>query len=162
VTELERLAMERNDIVDDFEAVDQHGHTVTLSEMLSYGPVVLFFYPKAMTGGCTAESCHFRNLRVEFARYGAQPVGVSADSIEQQAQFDQANSLGFPLLSDPNRRIAAQFGVRRPGPMWNRRKTFVIDRDRRVVEVIGSELNMETHADQALDALAEMQSAALN
>jgi len=150
--------MERNDIVEDFEAVDQHGDVVTLSEMLSDGPVVLFFYPKAMTSGCTAESCHFRNLRAEFARYGAQPVGISADSTAQQAEFDAANSLGFPLLSDRNRRIAAQFGVKRPGPLWNRRKTFVIDRDRRVVEVIGSEMNMEIHADQALEALERVTS----
>lgn len=154
--------MERNDFVEDFEAVDQHGNTVTLSEMLSHGPVVLFFYPKAMSGGCTAESCHFRNLRAEFARYGAQPVGISADSTAQQAEFDEANSLGFPLLSDRNRRIAAQFGVKRPGPLWNRRKTFVIDRDRRVVEVIGSEMNMEIHADQALEVLEQVSSFARN
>ncbi len=152
--------MERNDLVDDFEAVDQHGNTVTLSEMLDDGPVVLFFYPKAMTGGCTAQSCHFRNLRAEFARYGAQPVGISADSIARQAQFDEANSLGFPLLADTDRRIAAQFGVKRPGPLMNRRKTFVIDRDRRIVEAIGSELDMEIHADQALEALERMTSAA--
>ena len=145
--------MERNDVVDDFEAIDQHGNTVTLSQMLDEGPVVLFFYPKAMTSGCTAQSCHFRNLRAEFARFGAQPVGISADSTAQQAEFDGANSLGFPLLSDPDRRIAAQFGVKRPGPLWNRRKTFVIDQDHRVVEAIGSEMNMEIHADQALEAL---------
>ncbi|MDH3250863.1 MAG: peroxiredoxin [Acidimicrobiia bacterium] len=150
--------MQRNDVVDDFEAIDQHGNTVTLSEMLSEGPVVLFFYPKAKTGGCTAESCHFRNLRAEFARYGAQPVGISADSTTQQAEFDEANSLGFPLLSDADRRIAAQFGVKRPRPLWNRRKTFVIDQDRLVVEVIGSELNMEIHADQALEALGRVSS----
>lgn len=149
-------AMEPNELVDDFEATDQHGNTVTLCEMLDDGPVVVFFYPKAMTSGCTAESCHFRDLSAEFARYGAQPVGISADSIAQQAQFDAANSLGFPLLSDVDRRIAAQFGVKRPGPLWNRRTTFVIDRDRRIVEVIGSEMNMEIHADQALEALARV------
>lgn len=152
--------METNDFVDDFEAVDQHGNTVTLSEMLTDGPVVLFFYPKAMTSGCTAESCHFRNLRAEFARFGAQPVGISADSTAQQAEFDEANSLGFPLLSDPDRRIAAQFDVKRPGPLWNRRKTFVIDQDRRVVAAIGSEMNMEIHADEALAALERSSSPA--
>ena len=145
--------MDADQIVDDFEATDQHGNAVTLSDLLGDGPVVLFFYPKAMTSGCTAESCHFRNLKAEFARYGAQPVGISADTVDRQARFDESNSLGFPLLSDPDRRIAAQFGVRRPGPLWNRRTTFVIDRDRRIVEVIGSEMNMEIHADQALQAL---------
>ena len=145
--------MEPNDLVDDFTSVNQHGNTVTLSELLSDGPVVLFFYPKAMTSGCTAESCHFRNLRAEFARYRAKPVGISADSIDRQARFDEANSLGFPLLSDVDRRIAAQFGVKRPGPLWNRRMTFVIGRDRRILEVIGSEMNMEIHADRALEAL---------
>lgn len=154
--------MERNDFVDDFEAVDQQGNAVTLCGMLEDGPVVLFFYPKAMTGGCTAQSCHFRNLRAEFDRHGAQPVGISADTIDRQAQFDEANSLGFPLLSDPDRRIAAMFGVKRPGPLMNRRKTFVIDRDRRVIDAIGSELNMEVHADQALAALEQAASFAQN
>lgn len=146
--------MQRGEIVDDFEAMDQHGNRVTLTGLLEAGPVVLFFYPRAMTAGCTAESCHFRDLKADFARYSAQAVGISADSVENQAEFDRVNSLDLILLSDPDRTVAGQFGVKRLGPLWNKRMTFVIGTDRRVIDVIGSEMDMEVHADQALAALA--------
>lgn len=146
--------MRPGDIVDDFQTVDQHGSTVQLSGLVSDGPVVLFFYPKAMTAGCTAESCHFRDLKGEFARYSATPVGISADPVEDQARFDTENSLGLTLLSDPHRAVAKQMGVKRMGPLANKRQTFVIDRGRRVVEVISSEMDMEVHADRALEVLS--------
>ncbi len=145
--------MDIGDRITDFAAPDQTGREVKLSELLQQGPVVLFFYPKAFTAGCTAESCYFRDLSGEFAAVGAQPVGVSVDSVERQAAFDDKHSLGFPLLSDPDRRIAKQFGVKRPGPLFNRRKTFVIDTDGTVLLAIASEMNMEQHADAALAAL---------
>ena len=74
---------------------------------------MLFFYPAAMTYGCTKESCHFRDLAAEFAAVGAQPVGISADTVDKQKQFDEKESLGFPLLSDPDRVVAAQLGAKR-------------------------------------------------
>lgn len=139
--------------VPDFEAPDQQGRPVRLGELLSAGPVVLFFYPRAMTRGCTAESCHFRDLASEFADVSAQPVGISADPVERQARFDQKHGLGMPLLSDPDRAIAAMLGVKRPGPLFNQRTTFVIGTDRRVRAVIRSEVDMDRHADQALEVL---------
>ncbi len=145
--------MKEGDEVPDFEAVDQRGEKVTLTELLADGPVVLFFYPKAMTRGCTAESCHFRDLAGDFAAAGAKAVGISADSPERQAQFDEKHGLGMPLLADTDRRIATMFGVKRPGPLFNRRATFVIGTDRRVKAVVHSEMNMDRHADQALEAL---------
>lgn len=145
--------MREGDELPDFQALDQHGSTVTLSELVEGGPLVLFFYPKAMTKGCTAESCHFRDLTGDFAALGARAVGISADSVEDQARFDDAHGLGMPLLSDPDRSIAALFGVKRPGPLMNRRKTFVIGRDRRVRAVIHSEVSMDRHADRALEVL---------
>ncbi len=141
------------DLVPDFSAVDQSGAQVTLSGLLEAGPIVLFFYPKAMTTGCTKESCHFRDLAGEFAEVGAQRVGISADTVEKQAKFDAKNSLGFPLLSDTDKSIATIFGVKRMGPLMNKRSTFVIGTDRRLLAVITSELNMDMHADQALDVL---------
>lgn len=143
------------DLAPDFTLDDQSGHPVTLSGVLADGPVVLFFYPRAMTRGCTAESCHFRDLRADFDRVGARAIGVSADSISRQSEFDERNSLGLPLLSDADRAVAAQFGVKRPGPLFNRRATFVIDTDRRVLAAFSSELNMEMHADRALEVLRE-------
>ena len=146
--------MKVGDVVDDFEAPDQQGRTRRLSEFLAQGPVVLYFYPKAFTPGCTREACHFRDMGAELRAVGAQPVGVSADRVERQQEFDGRYGLGFTLLSDPDRRIARTFGVKRPGPIFNKRATFVIDTDRRVLATIASELNMNVHADRALEVLA--------
>ena len=141
------------DTAPDFTLQDQSGSDVRLSELLANGPVVLFFYPKAMTTGCTKESCHFRDLAGEFAEVGAQRVGISADKVAKQAAFDQKHDLGYPLLSDADKAVAAQFGVKRMGPLMNKRATFVIGTDRKVLAAISSEMNMDVHADQALDVL---------
>jgi peroxiredoxin Q/BCP len=141
------------DTAPDFSLLSQKGEKVTLSELLKSGNVVLFFYPKAMTTGCTKESCHFRDLAGEFADLHAQRVGISADTVDKQAAFDSKHSLGYPLLSDPDRAVAAGFGVKRPGPIMNKRATFVIGADRQILAAIGSELNMDIHADEALKVL---------
>ncbi|MEV6812685.1 peroxiredoxin [Micromonospora sp. NPDC051296] len=144
------------DLVEDFELPDETGRPRRLSEFLAVGPVVLFFYPAAMTRGCTAESCHFRDLAAEFAAVGAQRVGVSRDSVQRQAEFSRLHGFDYPLLSDPDGVVADRFGVRRRlplGPLSMRRMTFVIGTDRRIVEVVHSELGMSEHADRALRAL---------
>ncbi|HEV7958187.1 MAG TPA: peroxiredoxin, partial [Acidimicrobiales bacterium] len=79
--------MQKNDVAYDFTLKDQDGNDRTLSQMVKEGPVVLFFYPAAMSPGCTKESCHFRDLETEFESLGAQPVGISMDTSELQAQF---------------------------------------------------------------------------
>jgi peroxiredoxin Q/BCP len=145
--------IQTGETVPDFTLSDQSGVPTSLESLLASGPVVLFFYPKAMTTGCTKESCHFRDLAAEFAELGAQRVGISADRVDKQAAFDAKHSLGYPLLSDPDRAVARIFGVKRPGPIMNKRATFVIGTDRRVLAAISSETNMDVHADQALDAL---------
>jgi peroxiredoxin Q/BCP len=141
------------DTAPEFELADQRGQRVSLDQLLADGPVVLFFYPRAMTKGCTAESCYFRDLAAEFEQVGATRVGISADAVDRQAKFDDTHGLGYPLLSDPDRKVAVQFGVKRMGPIFNKRATFVIDTDRRVLAAISSEMNMEVHADEALDVL---------
>ena len=146
--------MNKGDTAPDFELADDKGHQRRLSEFLAEGPVVLFFYPAAMTTGCTAESCHFRDLATEFGAVGAQRLGISPDSVAKQNQFSEVNSFDFPLLSDPDGAVATQFGVRRRfGPLLTKRQTFVIDTDRTVLEVIKSEVRMSVHADKALEAL---------
>ena len=146
--------MHRGDVVPDFELPDQTGTNRTLSGFLAKGPVVLFFYPAAMTYGCTKESCHFRDLSAEFAAVGAQPVGISADSVDKQMQFDEKESLGMPLLSDPDHAVAAQLGAKRGASFLpNKRVTFVIDTDRTLLDVFHSEFSMGSHADKALALL---------
>ena len=137
----------------DFELPDQDGKPVSLSTLLLDGPVVLFFYPAALTPGCTKEACHFRDLAAEFAELGAQRVGISTDPVDRQKQFVGAHGLDFPLLSDADGAVATEYGVRRRLITPVKRATIVVETDRTVLRVIASELNMEVHADRALQAL---------
>ena len=146
--------MNVGDVVDDFELNDEQGTPRKLSDLVAAGPVVLFFYPAAMTAGCTVEACHFRDIAAEFAAVGAQPVGISGDSVQRQAEFSAKHSFGYPLLSDPDGGVREQFGVKRGvGIGSTKRVTFVIGQDRRVIEVVRSEIRMNAHADKALEAL---------
>lgn len=141
----------------DFQLEDETGTTRRLSELLSSGPVVLFFYPAAMTPGCTKESCHFRDLSKEFAELGAQRLGISADGVTKQKQFRDRYGFDFPLLSDRDKSVARAYGVRRgPGIIPNRRITFVITADGVVRDIISSETKMDAHADRALAALRSL------
>lgn len=146
--------MKVGELAPDFELPDETGTTRALREFLETGPVVLFFYPAAMTKGCTAESCHFRDLAAEFAAVGAHRIGISPDAVDRQAEFSEKHGFDYPLLSDADGAVATEFGVRRSfGPLLTRRQTFVIDTDRKVLEVIRSELRMAVHADRALTVL---------
>ncbi|RSM57329.1 peroxiredoxin [Amycolatopsis sp. WAC 01376] len=148
--------MDQGDLAPDFTLPDDTGRDRTLSDFLTVGPVVLFFYPAAMTGGCTAESCHFRDLAAEFGAVGAHRVGISPDGITKQRQFSTLRGFDYPLLSDADGSVAKQFGVwRRFSPLHAKRRTFVIGTDRRILAVIKSELKFDVHADKALAALRE-------
>ena len=148
--------MEKGDLAGDFELQDETGTRRRLSEFLSKGPVVLFFYPAAMTAGCTRESCHFRDLAVEFAAAGGQRIGISHDTVAKQRQFAERHALGIPLLSDADGTVARQFGVNtRFGIIPVKRWTFVMGKDGRVLEVIKSGVNMKVHADRALEVLSQ-------
>src|SRR5271167_2333530 len=147
--------MQKGDLVADFTLPDQEGNPRRLSDLAASGPVVLFFYPAAMTYGCTKESCHFRDMKAEFEAVGAQRVGISADQVEKQKRFSDKHSFDFPLLSDPDGAVATQFGVRRKVKILSptKRATFIIGPDLRVIDVIHSEVRMSVHADRALDIL---------
>ncbi|BBY42724.1 peroxiredoxin [Mycolicibacterium celeriflavum] len=154
--------MKTGDRVAEFELPDQTGKVRSLTELLADGPIVLFFYPAAMTPGCTREACHFRDLAAEFAVVGASRVGISTDAVDKQAKFADKERFDYPLLSDSDGAVATQFGVKR-GLLGKfmpvKRTTFVIDTDRTVLAVIASEVNMASHADKALDVLRQRQSA---
>ncbi|GGN78895.1 peroxiredoxin [Streptomyces albiflavescens] len=147
------------DTVEDFTLPDETGASRSLSELLGDGPVVLFFYPAALTAGCTAEACHFRDLAAEFAAASARPVGISGDAVDRQQEFAGRHTLGFPLLSDTEGTVRERFGVKRGFSMApTKRVTFVIAQDRTVLEVVRSELRMSAHADRALAALRDHRS----
>ena len=146
--------MHTGDTAPDFTLLADDGSSFTLSTALTNGPVVLFFYPAAMTAGCTKESCHFRDMGAAYRAASVQRVGISMDDVAKQSQFANANQLDYPLLSDPDGTVAAQFGVKRRFDFLKvRRTTFVIGTDRRIVDVIASEVSMQVHAERALEAL---------
>jgi thioredoxin-dependent peroxiredoxin len=148
--------MEKGDVVPDFELPDETGASRKLSELLKGGPVVLYFYPAAMTYGCTKESCHFRDMKADFEALGAQRVGISGDKVEKQKQFSEKHKFDFPLLSDPDATVATMFGAHRKfGLAPTKRMTFIIDTDRSVIEVIKSETRMGIHGDRALEVLKQ-------
>jgi thioredoxin-dependent peroxiredoxin len=166
----------------DFTLYDHTGRPRKLSTLLSEGPVVLFFFPLASSPICTAQACHFRNLSDEFARVGAQRVGISTDTVDRQAHFAQQRSFDYPLLSDADGVVSELFGVhrgrlaklrrsvgtreetrrgrhaRRRGLLARllpvRRTTFVIDTDRTILKVVANEVRASVHADQTLWYLA--------
>jgi peroxiredoxin Q/BCP len=149
--------METGDKAPDFELSDETGTARRLSDFLATGPVVLYFYPMALSPGCTAESCHFRDLSSEFTALKAQRLGISADKPDRQKRFSEKHDFDYPLLSDPDKSVARIYGVRRgPGPIPNKRATFVIGADGIIVAVVRSETNMTVHADRALEALRNL------
>lgn len=146
--------VETGDKAEDFALPDETGTVRSLSGLLAEGPVVLFFYPAALTPGCTAQACHFRDLAAEFAAVGARPVGISGDDVERQREFAGRHGLGMPLLSDTDGVVRERFGVKRGFSLApTKRTTFVIAQDRTVLDVVRSELRMNAHADRALTAL---------
>jgi peroxiredoxin Q/BCP len=152
--------MQPGDRAPDFELPDETGQPRRLSEMLRGGPVVLFFYPRAMTSGCTAEACHFRDLRTEFEKVGATRIGISVDPVDKQKQFSDKHDFDFPLLSDEDGSVARAFGVT-PGLLSFirpvKRTTFVIGTDGLILDMINSETHMHHHADRALRTLSSAQ-----
>jgi thioredoxin-dependent peroxiredoxin len=148
--------MREGDFVPDFELPDQTGTKRSLSKLLADGPVVLFFYPAAMTPGCTREACHFRDIGAEYAAAGVQRVGISRDSVDRQQRFADRHAFDYPLLSDPDGTVAELFGVARGGLLGKlgpvKRTTFAIGKDQRIAKVVASETNMLVHADKALQA----------
>ncbi|SCL36413.1 peroxiredoxin Q/BCP [Micromonospora nigra] len=144
------------DVVENFELPDDLGRLRRLSEFLSRGPVVVFFYPSALSPVCTGEGRRFRDLATRFGVVGAQRVGISRDPVERQARLARRYGFDFPLLSDPQGVVARRFGARRwlpLGPLGTRRMTFVIGTDWRVRDVVHSELGVQEHADRALRVL---------
>jgi peroxiredoxin Q/BCP len=140
----------------DFTLQDQEGREVAWSSFRG-APVVVFFYPKADTPGCTREACGFRDLRAEFAALGVAVVGVSADPVKRQAGFARKYELGFPLLADPERAVIEPWGVWAEKKNYGKaymgivRSTFLFDRDGRVVRA-WSPVKVDGHVEAVLEA----------
>jgi len=120
-------------VAPDFTATDTDGQMRTLSEMVKKGPVVLAFFPKAFTSGCTREMQAYRDRIAELTSTGAQVLAVSTDDLETQRRFKTELGAPFPFLADPEARIVELYGVKTPIVTYAKRRTFVIGRDQRVL-----------------------------
>jgi thioredoxin-dependent peroxiredoxin len=144
-----------------FELQDASGERRSLKDLTSKRKLVLYFYPRDMTPGCTTEACSFRDNIDALRRAGAEVVGVSGDSGESHQKFIKAHALNFPLLSDPGNEVAKKFGVWKEKSMYGRkfmgieRSTFVIDRDG-VVRKAFPKVKVNGHTAEVLAALKEI------
>ncbi|MEM0155396.1 MAG: peroxiredoxin [Thermoplasmataceae archaeon] len=148
------MALNIGDKAPDFEAKADSGSTVTLYEALKSGPVVLYFYPKDETPGCTAEACSFRDNWSDIRELGATVYGVSSDTVESHRKFKEHRNLPFTLLSDPERAIRKTYGA--TGLLLPPRITYVIDKDGTIVHVYNSQMNAKNHSAEALTALNKL------
>jgi peroxiredoxin Q/BCP len=144
----------------DFTLVTHEGTKLKLSSLKGQ-PVVLYFYPKDDTPGCTKEACGFRDAKAKLAKAGAVVLGVSPDGPESHATFRTKYKLPFTLLCDPDHVVAEKFGAWREKNMYGKksmgiaRSTFLIDAAGRVAKVFKA-VKPDVHADQVLAALAEL------
>jgi thioredoxin-dependent peroxiredoxin len=136
----------------EFTLPDQDGGTVSLSS-LKGGWVVVYFYPKDDTPGCTAESCSFRDSFEEFTDAGARVVGISSDSVESHKAFATKHDLPFTLLADTDGSVRKAFGVSKTLGLIPGRVTYVIDPDGVVRHKFSSQFKPKSHIDEALDVI---------
>jgi peroxiredoxin Q/BCP len=150
--------LQKNEEAPDFSGVLPDGRTLRLKDFRGRRHVVLYFYPKDFTPGCTKEACAFRDRRAELAALDGEIVGVSLDTPEKHAKFAESYDLPYPLVSDRDGTISNAYGVQRLGG-WlpSKRVTFVIDKDGRVAELIHSEFGIDAHIDGAVKTLQRLQ-----
>jgi thioredoxin-dependent peroxiredoxin len=141
------------DVAPDFTLPDQDGRPVRLSEVLGQRTVVLYFYPKDETPGCTIEARAFRDSYDAFTSAGAEVIGISADSVRAHRRFAARNALPFLLLSDRDGVVRERYGVEKTLGLLPGRVTFVIDRAGVVRHIFSSQLQVKRHSREAASAV---------
>jgi thioredoxin-dependent peroxiredoxin len=135
----------------DFELTSDAGATVKLSDLRGK-PVVLYFYPRDDTPGCTKQACGVRDVYETFRERGAEVFGISVDTVASHGKFKTKYGLPFTLLADPERALGEAYGVTRAGKDTYSRSTVIVDADGNVAKIIRN-VKPEQHADQVLSAL---------
>ena len=153
------MSLQVGETAPDFTLPDQSGTPVTLSEKLAGSVVVLYFYPKDNTRGCTAEACSFRDSYESFSDAGAEVIGISSDSVESHEKFAGRHELPFILLSDKDRAVRKQYGATTLGVVPGR-ITFVIDQKGVIRHAFSSMTNIGPHVEEALRVVKELTAAA--
>ncbi|MFO0711836.1 MAG: peroxiredoxin [Sandaracinus sp.] len=149
--------LEPGERAPDFVRHDHRGQTVDTAAARAKGPLVVYFYPRDFTPGCTREACLFRDAFDDLHGKGATIVGISVDDDASHARFAERYRLPFSLVSDPDRALARQFQIMRAfGLLGSRRVTFVIDREGKVHTALHAELSMGAHLEGVQRALAAL------
>jgi peroxiredoxin Q/BCP len=144
------------DNAPDFEGPTTEGKTLGLKDFLGKKNVVLYFYPKDDTLGCTKEACSFRDNLQPIRSLGAEILGVSVDSVESHKKFSTKFSLPFPLISDKEKRIAKAYGVLRVTGTTNR-VTFIIDKNGKITKIF-PKVDVSKHTEEVVAAIKEISS----
>ncbi|PAM94196.1 peroxiredoxin [Flavobacterium sp. IR1] len=150
------MSLKTGDIVPNFTAEDSHGEVFESQSLLGRKPLVIYFYPKDNTPGCTTEACSFRDQYEDFKDLGAEVIGISSDSVKSHQKFAHKHQLPFILLSDHDKKLRHLFGVRNnlfgllPG-----RVTYIIDRNGVVIYIFDS-MNAAKHIPKALKIIKEL------
>ena len=140
-------------LAPDFTLPSQSGRMVSLKDFVGEKPVVLFFYPKDDTPGCTKQACAFRESFEEFRKLDAEVLGISSDSVESHRSFAKKHSLPFTLLSDQGGQVRRLYEVPNTFGIFPGRVTYVIGQEGTVRHVFSSQLGVERHVGEALKAL---------
>ena len=156
--------LEAGDTAPDFTLPDQHGDDVTLSD-LAGTTIVLYFYPRANTPGCTKQACSVRDRTADYAAAGARVIGISPDPVKRVSNFADKHSLDFTLLADSDHDVPTAFGTWGEKSMYGKRffgvarATFIVGPDGKIARVF-PKVSPKTHDDVVLEALAELQATA--
>ena len=143
-------------VAPDFTLHSQSGEMVSLRDFLGKRPVVLFFYPKDNTLGCTKEVCAFRDSFEELDKLDAEVIGISSDSVDSHKGFAEKHKLPFTLLSDQGGKVRSLYGVPNTLGIFAGRVTYIIDREGVLRNVFSSQIAVEKHVAEALKTLAPM------
>lgn len=143
-----------------FESTADDGSKFSLGDLIGTTNIVLYFYPKDFTMGCTKEACSFRDNWDRISSLGAKIIGVSSDSVETHSKFKKEHSLQFTLVSDQKKEIRKMYGV--DSKFLAPRTTFVIDKSGTIRNVFNSQLNIQRHTQEALSTLENIEEVAPN
>ncbi len=144
-------ALKEGDLAPEFALMADDGSLVRLAEFQGVRPVVLYFYPKDQTPGCTKQACGFRDAMAEYARRDVAVLGISVDSVESHAEFKRKENLNFPLLSDVSKEVSRAYGVLN-NLGFSSRVTFLVGKDGRIVRIF-RDFDPSQNATEVLAAL---------
>ena len=146
------------DQAPDFTLTDEHGLPVSLKDYRGKNIVVLYFYPKDFTSGCTTEACSFRDDYKLYREKGIVVIGVSLDTVESHSKFSEKYALPFAILSDKSKEAARAYGVLGMGSLLTKRVTFIIDKNGRMTHIF-PKVDVKRHSEEVLKAIEQLKDA---